>query len=415
VSTPLRILAPGSKSQTQRALILAALAGGESTIVDPLECDDSQHLRRALQDLGVGIRCEPGHWQVSGGPDRLKTPGAPLDCGEGGTTLRFLAPMSLLVDGPLVLTGQGRLVRRPVAEMVQALESLGARALVPQAPRSPDPQIPRSPNLPLTLRRTNDPASSVRVEVTRSSQFLSGLLMVAPCLRQGLRLETCDGSMVSRPYVEMTLTAMEAFGVGVQQRDGAFEVFPSAYDPCEDYRVEGDWSAGAFLLAAARICGRQVEVPNLDPRSVQGDRAMAGFMEELDHDRVHRFDLTHCPDLIAPLAAACAIAAAGSHPCQITGAAHTRHKESDRVSVLARGLQRAGISVSERDDGLLIQPATEVNAATLDPRGDHRMAMAFGLLRLRQPQLRVQDPGCVSKSYPRFWDDLERFAGEGSR
>ena len=406
---PLCFTAPGSKSQTQRALILAALAEGSSTINDPLICDDSRHLGQALEDLGIQIERSPGSWHVGGGVSRLKAPVAPLDCGEGGTTLRFLAPLSSLVDGGLVLEGRGRLRSRPVAEMIQALKGLGVEARLP--PRSGPPDA-GSPNLPLSLERQGRPGSSVvTVNASRSSQFLSGMLMVAPCLPAGLRLAAVTGqgpAMVSRPYVEMTLAAMGAFGVQVEQQQGTFEVQPAGYSPCPAYPVEGDWSAGAFLLAAARITGRQVEVPNLNPDSVQGDRAMAGFMEELDRRRPHRFDLTHCPDLIAPLAVACAIAA--SDPCQIVGAAHTRLKESDRVSVLARGLERAGICVGERDDGLEIEPASGLRPTTLDPRGDHRMAMAFGLLSLREPGIRVEDPGCVSKSYPDFWDDLRRFA-----
>ena len=213
--------------------------------------------------------------------------------------------------------------------------------------------------------------------------------------------------MVSRPYVEMTLAAMAAFGAEVNEARGAFTVPSAAYRPPRSYPIEGDWSGGAFLLAAARISGRPVEVPNLDSASVQGDRSMAAFIEELDRSRPHRFDLTHCPDLVAPLAAACALAP--PHASRIEGAAHTRLKESDRLRVLATGLQRAGVAVEERDDGLEIQPAEELRPATLDPRGDHRMAMAFGLLRLRQPGVTVQDPACVSKSYPGFWDDLARF------
>ena len=399
MSRPLTIHAPGSKSQTQRALILAALADGETAIVRPLVCDDSRHLGQALEQLGVAIERRPGRWQVRGGVHRLRAPGAPLDCGEGGTTLRFLAPLSLLVDGPLVLEGHGRLRRRPVAEMVQALAQLGVCAETPRE------------NLPLILERTGAPGATVEVPAARSSQFLSGLLMVAPCLAEGLGLQAAspDGpAMVSRPYVEMTLAAMAAFGVAVAEDRGTFDVGPAPYRPPRDYPIEGDWSGGAFLLAAARISGRPVEVPNLDPASVQGDRAMVAFIEELARPRTHRFDLTHCPDLVAPLAAACALAAA-PHESRIVGAAHTRLKESDRLSVLALGLRRAGVAVQEHDDGLQIEPAAALQPATLDPRGDHRMAMTFGLLRLRQPGITVQDPGCVSKSYPGFWEDLARF------
>ena len=404
-SDPLCIPAPGSKSQTQRALILAALAHGSSRLLDPLECDDTFHLRAALRQLGVKIRCQPGAWDMERSDGELQLPAAPLQCGEGGTTLRFLAPLSLLLDGPLVLEGRGRLRRRPVVEMVQALQQLGVEVQLPSA------TPPRAGlSLPLQLQLRGAPGHACAVETSRSSQFLSGLLLVGPSLPRGLRLEA-GPSVVSRPYVELTLRAMEAFGLEVSTSGEVFEVPPAQRQGCEAFQVEGDWSAAAFLLVAARICGRELELPNLDPRSVQGDRVMAEFLARLDRPGPHSFDLTDCPDLIAPLAVACALS---DTPCRVVGAAHTRLKESDRVSVLARGLRSAGVEAWEQQDGIRLEPPARLHPARLDPCGDHRMAMAFGLLRLRQPGIEVQEPGCVSKSYPRFWDDLKLFGAKSA-
>ena len=393
--TALVMRAPGSKSQTQRALLLAALARGESRLVAPLECDDSHHLRQALVELGARIEAAPdGTWRVTGVDGRPRRPRGPLDCGEGGTTLRFLAPLALLMDTPLVLEGHGRLGRRPQDGLLSALAGLGVQTRRPELEWT----------LPLTLRRLAPPGRRTTVEAHLSSQFASALLMVAPCLPHGLTL-TLDGPLVSRPYLELTLATMASFGVTCALSGARARVEPGPYSACT-LEVEGDWSGGAFLLAAGWIRGRALEVSNLRADSLQGDRAFAGFLERLDVPGPRSFSLATCPDLVAPLAAACALA---RDPSRITDVAHARLKESDRLAVLARGLAKAGVGVQEHPDGLTIEPAADLRPVRLDPTGDHRMAMAFGLLSLRQPGITVEDPGCVAKSYPGFWDDLARF------
>lgn len=379
---------PGSKSQTQRGLILAALAPGESRLSDPLDCADSRVLRRALVALGVQIREEGRDWVIDGG--QLRCPTEKLWCGDAGTTMRFLAPLSLLMKGELILDGSDRLRARPMTELSEALGRLGVQVR----------HLGRG-SLPLALCGPARPVRGTWIDGRRSSQFVSGLLMVAPCLEKGLELELGNGT-VSAPYVEMTLRAMGAFGASAQDVRGSLKVLPQRYHPGR-FDVEGDWSSAAFLLCGARLVGREIKLENLAPRSVQGDRAIVAFLEELERKQPHRFDLTPCPDLLPPLAAAAVVA---GHPVEITGVAHARVKESDRVAVLAEGLARAGVRVEELPDGLRIVPGGGLRPARLDPHGDHRMAMAFGLLSLLEPRLEVSDPGCVDKSYPSFWDDL---------
>jgi len=387
------IHAPGSKSQTQRALLLAAMARGESVLRRPLTCDDSEHLAGALGRLGVGVdRRDDDVWRITGVGGAPRDPDGPLQCGEGGTTLRFLAPMCLLLEGPLELHGQGRLGRRPQRGLIRALAGLGVEAEQPDGASA----------LPLILRSREPVGRRAAVEVHESSQFASALLMAGPCLPRGLELEL-RGPLVSRPYLEMTFANMARFGVTVREQESRLLVEPGVYEACE-LEVEGDWSGGAFLLAAGWITRLPLEVPNLNPASVQGDRAFAGFLERLDEPAPRTFSLDTCPDLVAPLAAVCALAHGASH---ITDVAHARHKESDRLAVLARGLAAAGVAVQELPGGLTIQGAADLRPARLDPAGDHRMAMAFGLLSLRQPGIEILDPACVAKSYPRFWQDLE--------
>jgi 3-phosphoshikimate 1-carboxyvinyltransferase len=397
------VLAPSSKSQTQRALVLAALAAGESRIRRPLLCDDSEHLSAALEGLGAVISRDLDGWSVVGTGGELRAPDEPLRCGEGGTTLRFLACLSALLprgSRALWLIGTGRLRERPMRELADALLGLGVEVSIERP----------NDSLALRLQRTGELSGRIEVDASRSSQFLSGLLMTGPCLDRAatggaLQIEV-TGEAVSRPYVDLTIDAMRRFGVDVERNRGAFVVPVATYQTCE-IDIEGDWSGGAFLLAASWIAGLDASVPNLDPGSLQPDRAIAGFLAELARPRPHRFDLTDCPDLVAPLAAACVF---GSAPSRIVGAAHARLKESDRVAVLASQLREAGAEVEERPDGLLIAPSgAKLRPAVLDPAGDHRMAMAFGLLSLRQPKIEVCDRGCVTKSYPGFWSDLERF------
>lgn len=404
----LRLRVPGSKSQTQRALVLAALASGESSLQGPLDCDDSRHLRRALGALGAQIDAsDPARWRVTGAGGDLGRRGPGDDplalwCGEAGTTLRFVAPLSLLTPRALLLDGSPRLRERPLDALTAALSALGVAA-----------RRPGDAALPLLLGRAGPiaPGARVQVDVSRSSQFASGLLMVAPRLPGGLTVEL-TGEIVSGPYLRLTLEAMAAFGVELAW-DGrrALEV-PQATYHAATFEVEGDWSSGAFMLAGGLIVGREIEVENLQRSSVQGDRAFADHLEVLrsggDGELV--FDLTDCPDLIAPLAAACAAGRGEveAAPAQICGAAHARLKESDRIAVLARGLRAAGVEVQERPDGLSITSCSRLHPAALDPHNDHRMAMAFGLLSLREPGIQVTEPGCVSKSYPSFWRDLEQ-------
>jgi 3-phosphoshikimate 1-carboxyvinyltransferase len=255
------------------------------------------------------------------------------------------------------------------------------------------------------LRRVRPAGVEVEVEAERSSQFASALLLVAPRLPGGLFLRL-RGAAVSLPYLDLTVQALRAFGASVDVVDGAFRVAPGPLHGGH-FEVEGDWSSAAFLLAAGRIAGRAVRVANVRDDSSQGDRAVVGMLARLDGREPRTFDLADCPDLIAPLAAAAAFADGAT---EIRRVAHARIKESDRVRVLADGLRTAGCRVDELPDGLRVERGTPAGGTvTLDPHDDHRMAMAFGLLSLRLPGLHVANPGCVSKSYPGFWDDLERF------
>ncbi len=416
---PVHIKVPASKSLTQRALVLAALCPGESLVHDPLVCDDSEHLSAALQQLGVAIdknqdnpaagaaddpsSTAPSVWTVRGGIDRAPT--GTVFCGNAGTCFRFLCAVSLVVPGTLRLDGNHHLRRRPCAEIGEALRELGAEVDFRG----------EAGFAPLDISFGGEVAANVTIDASRTSQFVSGLLMVGRTLPAGL-VVNLTGPPVSLPYLDMTVATMAAFGAtDVETRNDAaghgYRVPPGSYRPTE-YTVEGDWSAAAMALVAGRLARREVIIDNLvaeshrGATSQQGDRVIVEFLRELDEPREHVFDLHDCPDLITPLAVA---AACADHPSRIKNVAHARIKECDRVAAMAESLAAIGVELQELPDGLVIQPAQDLRPADLDSRDDHRMAMAHGLLSLRQPGITTSNPACVSKSYPQFWQVLELF------
>jgi 3-phosphoshikimate 1-carboxyvinyltransferase len=389
---------------TQRAMILAALGEGRCSIDHPLACDDSRYLTDLLCALGATVTWEgppdtPDRIVVDPAP--LRAPNEPVFCGNAGTAVRFGSCLSLLCEGALTIDGDDHMRRRPIGALGEALEALGVEVSYLERDGCP----------PLALRRRQAAPAEVSVDTSVSSQYASGLLMVAPRLESGLDI-TLTGGQVSMPYIEMTLAMMRRAGATLTDHPDTkrYAVQPGTYD-AETIAVEPDWSGAAFLLAAGFIADLDVTVEGLPSpeTSLQGDAAFAAMLAELraPTEPLHAFDLTDAPDLIAPLAAACLFA---DRPSRIRGAAHTRVKESDRVAVLATELGRIGARLTALDDGLDIEPLDPNHAIErpppLDPHDDHRMAMAFGLVSLRAPGIEVENRGCVSKSFPHFWEVL---------
>ena len=395
----LRIESPGSKSMTQRALILSALARAPGQLEGALICDDSSFMTDVLEALGATVEWSGTDVRVAPAP--LRGRGSRLYCGNAGTVVRFCSCLGLVSDGGFTIDGDRHMRGRPIGPLTGALEQLGASVSF---------ELEHGyPPLRIEPPEAGEAGSTVTVDGSLSSQYASGLLMVAPHLPDGISL-TLTGTPVSRPYLDMTLEMMKGAGARLQWASpGTLRVEPGPYEG-RRWSIEPDWSTAAFLLAAGNIAGKSVEVPGLLPpdESLQGDATFSVLLDRLRRGEDREFDLTDVPDLIAPLAAAAVFARGRT---RIRGVAHARVKESDRVSVLARGLGQVGVEVRETDDGLDIEPLGTVVpvAATLDPEDDHRMAMAFGLLSLRQPGIVVDNPGCVSKSFPGFWEALERF------
>lgn len=416
VSGPVRgkIRPPGSKSITNRALACAALAEGASTLSGALDSEDTQVMIAALRQLGIAIDADlpSAVLRVEGCGGRIPSPGGDLYVANSGTTIRFLAALVALGRGTFRLDGAPRMRERPIGDLVEALRQLGADA-ASEGPGGCPPVVIRAHGLP------GGPAQ-VRGDV--SSQFLSGLLMAAPYAERPVELKV-EGTLVSQPYVRMTLAVMSAFGVDVPPGDLSLFRSPDGKKyRGREYAIEPDASAASYFFAAAAITGGEVTVEGLSRRSLQGDVAFVDVLEQMgcrvtfgaDHITVAGgelkgvdVDMNAISDTVQTLGA---VALFARGPTTVRGVAHIRHKETDRIGALATELRKLGATVDELSDGLRITPGP-LHSAAIDTYQDHRMAMSLALAGLRVPGVVIRDPGCTAKTYPRFFEDLRRLTG----
>jgi 3-phosphoshikimate 1-carboxyvinyltransferase len=408
------VAAPPSKSATNRALVLAALSETAVEIADPLESEDTRALERCLAAMGARFEASPRVLSVHGplagaGGREIK-----LDAGESGTAARFLAAVASATPGRFLLTGSARLRERPIEELVFALRSAGAAIADAGEPG----------HLPLAISGGSLRSTTVSVDASRSSQFFSALLLVAPAVEGGLTIVPIAG-VASAPYVETTLECLRAFGhevtgglaaaQGIRVRRGAAAV--------RRYEVPGDYSSALPLLAAAGAAGGRVTVTGLAASSGDADARALPALERMGVElergagsitaRALRGGLspatvvaTDFPDAVPALAALAALAPGQS---RFEGIAHLRWKESDRIAALAALLTAAGAGATALEDSLVVEGSAlprSGGAVRLPTFGDHRIAMAGGLLSLALPGLLIENPDCVSKSYPGFYRAL---------
>ena len=400
---------PGSKSFTQRALVTAFLADGKSLLQNALLSEDSIYLMEALKDLGAEIRIVGKDVQVTGAGGRLKNPGRDIYLGDNGTAMRFLTSLVALGEGEYTLTGTERLCQRPIGALVEALRSLGIEARSKGRDGFP----------PVAVKAGGLPGGSIVFKNIESSQFVSSLMICSPYARKETVIDL-EGSVRSYPYLEMTKEVMEAFGVPVQQeRTNQFRISGRNRYRSREYPVEGDASSASYFFLAAAICGGRVRVENLNPRSRQGDIEFPAILEKLGcrvirgeswvevlGDGLNRgdyaFDLGNMPDMVPGLAV---LATRRFGRTLIRNVAHLRLKESDRLKALATELRKLGIQAQETEDGLAVEGGPAKGTA-IETYKDHRMAMSFAILGLAVPDIEIQNPGCVGKSFPDFWEKL---------
>ncbi|HEV8374622.1 MAG TPA: 3-phosphoshikimate 1-carboxyvinyltransferase [Candidatus Polarisedimenticolia bacterium] len=404
-----KLIAPPSKSVTQRALILSALASGVSTLISPLESNDTKVMIEALSTLGFTVHRREGAWDLQGGAGKIPCSGARIDSGDAGTAARFLTALVCLGRGRFVVDGSKRMRERTIQPLVDALRRLGVEVRYLGNRGCP----------PLEILAEGLKGGTTRVRGDLGSQFLSALLLVAPRASSPLRIEP-EGPVASLPYLELTAQVMQDFGVAPHRESPlAFEVKAPHDFAGREFRIEGDYSSAGYFFAAAAITGGRVKVDNLRLDSAQADRGILEALEEMgcrveSHgtgwtltggplDPLDR-DLSGMPDA-APTLAVTALFARGKSV--LKGLATLRIKESDRIAALARELSKLGAVVEEGRDSLEIHPRP-LRGAPIHTYQDHRMAMSFALAGLRIPGTSIQDPDCVSKSFPGFWSEFAR-------
>lgn len=408
---------PGSKSISNRALLLAALARGRTRIANLLDSDDIQHMLTALNALGVDVEKNGHEWLVTGGDGPLvrEDVSLSLDLGLAGTAFRPLAAALTLGRGRFLLDGTARMRERPVAPLVDGLRQLGAHIEYLGEEGYP----------PVRVTGTGLSGGEVRMRGDLSSQFLTSLLMAAPLASAPVRIEI-EGEQVSKPYLAITLHLMQQFGVAVRHEDyQRFHVQPGGYVSPETLLVEGDASSASYFLAAGAVAGSGVTVIGVGSDSVQGDLAFLDVLRAMGASvsRTHEsvtvrpgtlrgvdLDLNAIPDA-AMTAAVLALFAEGR--TTIRNIYNWRVKETDRLAAMSTELRKLGATVVEGIDFLSITPPDTLVPATIDTYGDHRMAMCFSLACLGSVPVTINDPDCVRKTFPDYFERFEALRVDG--
>jgi len=397
---------PGSKSITNRALVLAALAEGESTLEGVLHSDDTRHMRSALSTLGIAIEdLGPTTLLVRGGRGRLRAPQEPLFVGNSGTTVRFLSALACLVPGPVTLVGDEAMARRPIQDLVDGLRQLGM-------------QIDCETGCPpLTVHGGRLPGGALSMRGDRSSQYFSALLMAA-VLADGPVTVDISGNLVSRPYIDITRRMIADFGGAVDVTPLGYRVLSRSSYAARGYTIEPDASSASYPFALAAVTGGTITVPGLGLSALQGDYGFLDVLSRVGASVEKRetnttvtgtgtlrgiaVDMHDISDTVMTLAA---IAPVLSGETGISNVANIRIKETDRLLATVQELERLGQVVKHGDDWLSVDPRP-VTPATVHCYADHRMAMSLAVLGAAAGGVSIEDPGCVAKTYPGYWADL---------
>jgi 3-phosphoshikimate 1-carboxyvinyltransferase len=405
---------PGSKSLTQRALLIAALADGRSVLEGPLDSEDTRYTSAALGAMGIDVLKETDRWVVEGRGGLIETPAQDIFLGNNGTATRFLTSVACLGNGVFRITGDKRMEERPIEPLMLALRGWGASVKSIRGTGCP----------PLEIAAGGLAGGRTLLPEGKSSQYLSSLLLVAPYARQTARLEVA-GEVLSKPYVAMTLEVMNAFGVKAEANASCnnFTVPKGVYH-ARTYMIEGDASGASYFFAAAAISRGRVTVRNMPYPSLQGDARFVDLLQKMGcsveksaagtsvtgPEKLHGItvDMGDCPDVVPTLAV---VAAMAEGRTTISNIAHLRIKECDRLHVMASELAKLGVKIEEREDALIIEgcggEVGRLRGAVIETHNDHRIAMSFAVAGLVVKGIRIENEGCVAKSFPDFW---ERFA-----
>ena len=409
---------PGSKSLTNRALLISALAEGTTRLTNALFSDDSCYFAKALQALGFDVQLDEANHEmtVSGLGGNIPARKAQLFVGNAGTAARFLTAFLTLGRGEYLLDGDTRMRERPIQDLIDALNQLGVELEA------------RNNCPPVQIFAKGLIGGKTKIAGNISSQFLSALLMVAPYAKSPIEIEVTT-ELNSKPYVDMTIAIMQDFGVEVKRNAYRNFIIPittyqlptyNLQSLVSNYPIESDASAASYFFAAPALCGGWARVENITRTSRQGDIAFLDVLQEMgctikegtDFIEVIGtntltgvdMDMRDIPDTAQTLAV---IAPFASTPTRIRGIASARLKETDRVHATCTELARIGVSVEEHEDGMTIYPCDDIKPATIQTYNDHRMAMAFALIGLRAGGITIENPACVAKTFPKYWEVLD--------
>ncbi|RKU26926.1 3-phosphoshikimate 1-carboxyvinyltransferase [Candidatus Poribacteria bacterium] len=403
---------PGSKSYTNRALLVAALAQGNSTLTGALFSDDTYYMCDALQRLGVHITedSEQATFYIAGNGGNIPVHGAELYVGNSGTTTRSIISYISLGHGEFVIDGDEPMRHgRPISDLLEALQQLGVSAHSQY----------ENDYLPVIVKANGLNGGKTTLDTSKSSQFLTSLMLSAPYAKKGMEIEVIGN--LKTPYIDITIAVMEAFGAQVINKDYQYIHIPGGqqYQP-QPYHIEPDASSASYFFGAAAITGGCVTVKHLSTDSAQGDIQFVHVLEQMgcqvsvsDRGITVRgpnqlkgidVDMKDISDTSLTLAA---IAPFADSKVSIRNIEHTRWQETDRIHAMVTELRKLGVSVDEHQDGLDIIPSS-ITDATIDTYNDHRVAMAFSLIGLKIAGIKINDPGCVSKTFPNYFDVLQR-------
>ena len=404
------VVIPGSKSLSNRALLLAAMSEGQTTITNLLDSDDIRHMLNALEKMGVeySLSDDRSRCVVNGKCGPLASSGEfELFLGNAGTAMRPLTAALCLAEGSsFTLTGEPRMYERPIGHLVDALLPLGANIEYLK-----DADYP-----PLKIIGTGLNGGEIEIDGTISSQFLTALLMSAPLAKDDIHIKV-KGDLVSKPYIDITLDLMAKFGVTVTNDN--YQRFTvkggQNYRAPGEIMVEGDASSASYFLAAAAICGGTVRVYGVGKNSVQGDIRFAEVLEQMGAS-IHYsdnyieatrgelngvdVDLNHIPDAAMTIGT---VALFANGPTKIRNVYNWRVKETDRLTAMATELRKVGAEVEEGEDYIAITPPAEIQSAAIDTYDDHRIAMCFSLAAMGSAPITINDPGCTAKTFPTYF------------
>ena len=406
------VAAPPSKSYTNRAYIVAALADSTVRLENPLFSDDTRYMREALLQFGVSVVEEKQAAMVQGQGGKLNVPGREVFIGNAGTTMRFLTTLASLAPGITRLTGDDRMQERPIEDLLMCLRQMGLKAESLQGNGCP----------PIKIHGGKPQGGSVTLAGDKSSQYLTSLLLSAPYFQNDTVINI-EGELTSKSYVDITLDIIQTFGVSVlNEFYRKFTIPAGQHYRARSYAVEGDASSASYFFAAAAVTGGEVSVTNLNPDSAQGDIHFPDALEQMGCEvkrsgekitvfgnplrgiTIHMNDM---PDVVQTLAV---VALFAEGKTTMTGIANLRIKETDRIAALANELTRLGASVAAGEDFLIIEPGTH-QPAEVETYDDHRMAMSFAVAGLGIPGVKIKNPRCVDKSFPNFFERFQELYG----